>query len=105
MMPEAVHLAFVMPPVIDVIKRKHWTSSTKALCAFALCLITAAAKAYVAGDIDRASDLVAAGLVVFTGAQAMYHWFWKPSGISPTLEERTGLQQQRSRLERTPTRS
>jgi len=88
-----------MPPAIDVIKRKRWSSKTKALGAFVLCLGAVAMRASVAGDIASSSDPVTAELVVFTGAQAMYHWFRKPRRISPVIEARTGLSHRRPHLE------
>jgi len=45
--------------------------------------------AAIAANVNRSSDLVTAGLVVSTGAQATYHSFWKPSGISPAIVKKS----------------
>lgn len=80
---------FLAPPVIAIINRQHWTSQTKGIVAFLVCLAAALFTAWYERSVDW-HNVRAVLPVVFGSAIATYHWFWKPTGIAPNIEDKTG---------------
>lgn len=78
-------VAQIMPPLIALINRAWWPSELKAGVAFVATLAAAAGVAYFQGNVT--GDVVTSFLIIFTLATVMYRQFWKPSGITPMLEE------------------
>lgn len=81
---------FVAPPIIAVINRRAWSSEVKGIVAFLVCVVFAIGVTwYWRPDLDwRNLRLVFA--VVFSTAIVTYHQFYKPSGIAPSIERKTG---------------
>jgi hypothetical protein len=53
-------------------------------------MIAAFVTAWVAGTISSKSDVTTAVISVLFASLAAYHWFWKPSGLSDSVEAATG---------------
>lgn len=79
---------FLAPVVASVINGENWSSKTKAIIAFLVCLVAAAFVAWYEETLNL-SNLREIGPIVFLSAIATYHWFWKPSGIAPAIEKKT----------------
>lgn len=78
-------LGTVLPILISKINARTWTSTTKGLVAFLVCLVAAIGTAYFKGDLT-AGDVVSALLGTFGAAIVTYNQFWKPTGIGEALE-------------------
>lgn len=81
---------FLAPVVAGVINQEHWSSKTKAVIAFIVCLVVAAFVAWYDRSLST-HNLRETLPIVFLAAIATYHWFWKPSGIVPAIESKTTL--------------
>lgn len=79
----------ILPPLIAVINRKSWSSEVKGLFALAICIIAAAAVAWWERTLDWHNLRQTIPLVI-AAAFGLYHTLWKPSGIAPAIEAKTG---------------
>jgi hypothetical protein len=86
----ALIVGFLMPPVQSIIQQTAWSDRVRALVNFAACAVAGAGVAYFQGDLTG-RRFVEAGLVVFVAAIATYKGAWKPTGISPTIENATNV--------------
>ena len=78
-----------LPLAAAAIIRQTWRSEIKGGAVFVLSAIAAAGTSYLTGDLQR-GDLVSAALIILVMASISYQTLWKPSGIAPAIEERTG---------------
>lgn len=85
----AVIIGFLAPPVIAAINREKWSSEVKGVVAFLLCLVAAAATAWYEASLDT-HNLRKTIPLVFGAAIMSYHQFWRPTGIAPSIEKKTG---------------
>lgn len=85
----AAIVAFFVPVVVAAINRRRWTARVKAVVFFAVALVAAAGTAYFQGDLTGKRWLDAA-LVIVPAAAAFYHGLFKPTGVTDTVEEKTG---------------
>jgi hypothetical protein len=84
----ALVVGFITPPIISVIQENKWSARTKALVAFAFYLMIAAVAAWFAG-LWTVPDVGRLWLLIFLSASTSYRNFWKPTGISPAIENAT----------------
>lgn len=85
----AALVGLAAPPIIAVINRENWSSQVKGIVAFLVCLVLAVATAWYEQEVDW-HNLRAVLPVVFGTAISSYHWFYKPTGIAPSIEKKTG---------------
>lgn len=85
----AVVVGFAMPPIIEAINRRSWSSELKAIMAFVLCIPAAVLVIYVMG-YWRPEDLLRTFLIIFAAAIAFHRFYWKPSGMSDEIAAKTG---------------
>lgn len=78
-----------LPLAAAAIIRQTWRSEIKGGAVFILSAIAAAGTSFLAGDLQR-GDLISAALIILVMASISYQTLWKPSGIAPAIEERTG---------------
>jgi hypothetical protein len=83
-------IGFWLPTIIAAINRYNWSPSTKGALAFLVCLVVAAGTTYYSGDLAQIKDYGTAALFVIFTAMGSYQVFWKPSGIAPKIEQKTG---------------
>jgi len=81
-------VGFFLPPALAVIVQQRWSDKLKTAVAFVACLIAGAGVAYFQGDLTG-KRFVTAALVVMTTGYATYRNFWKTSGVSGAIEEKT----------------
>jgi hypothetical protein len=88
----AAVVGFFMPPLIDAINRRGWSSEVKAISAFLLCVPGAALSVYLSGQWNRSTfdEGLRSFLIVLFVAIAMHRFYWKPSGISDAIDKATG---------------
>lgn len=79
---------FVLPPIIAIINRKHWSDEVRALVAMAVCMLYSAIITITRQDLDW-HQWRNTLLQVFIGAFGAYQIFWKPSNIAPDIEAAT----------------
>lgn len=86
----ALLVGFLLPPALSILIQTRWSDRIKAIVAFVACAIAGAGTAYLQGDLTG-KRFVSAGLIILTVALATYRNFWKPTGVSPTIEEKTNI--------------
>lgn len=79
---------FFLPPVLAIIQQRQWSDQLRAGVAFLACLLVGAGVAYFQGDLTGRRFVTGALVVMVTGLST-YRNFWKPTGIAPTIEEKT----------------
>ena len=79
----------VLPGAIAVINRQRWSSQTKGLVALGASTLAGAGTSYFAGSFTG-QDLVTSILITAVMAFTTYQVWWKPSGVAPTIEGKTG---------------
>lgn len=84
----ALAVGFFSPPVISLIQQRQWSTRTKSLVAFGFYLVVAGIAAALQGAFN-VPDLVRAFLLIFLAAAASYTTLWKPTGVSPAIEDAT----------------
>ena len=84
----ALVVGFLLPPVLSILMQSGWSQPVQAFVAFVACAVAGAGTAYFQGDLTG-RRFVEAGLVVLVTTIATYKGFWKPTRISPTIEEAT----------------
>lgn len=83
-------VGFVLPPIMSIIIQSGWSTRVQAIVAFVVSVLAGAGTAYFSGNfVDR--DVISCALIVFTVGIATYYGFWKPTGISPSIERVTTL--------------
>lgn len=85
----AAIIGFAMPPLIAALNRRNWSSEVKGIVAFTVCLVAGVGTAWWNDDLNQ-KDIRGTILIVFGAAIVTYHQFWRPSGISDTIEKKTG---------------
>jgi hypothetical protein len=81
-------VGFVSPIAISLLQQPTWSSQVRAVVAFLFSAVLAVPTAYFAGDL-QGKDLVTSGLLIVVSAMSAYRNFWKPTGVSPTVEAAT----------------
>ena len=87
-------VGFLMSPIISFLNRVGWSPEGKAVGAFVWCFV-AAAILFFAGDrfdtvVRDPKVLFGTFLGIFLMATGLYTWYFKPSGIGPSIEEASG---------------
>lgn len=82
-------VGLAMPGVISIINRHSWSPQTKAVCAFACCVVAAGIVAWWDASLSW-HDYRLAILTLLTAAMGFYHTWWRPSGIADGIERKTG---------------
>lgn len=85
----AIIVGALLPMAISVINRVDWQRSYKEIAAFATCIAAALATSIVSGQLSGIAP-VEAFAIIYTTARATYLVVWKPTGVSPAIEKRTG---------------
>lgn len=85
---DAAVAALVLPPLISALNRSRWSPQLKGAVALLVCLIYAAAAAFLREGLDL-SAWRDTSLTVAASALAAYKVWWQPSGIGPAIEAAT----------------
>lgn len=80
--------ALVLPPVIAVINQRRWPPQLRGVVAFAVCALYSLVILIIRGPVDF-HDWRGTLLLVAGAAFAAHALFWRPSGITPTIEAAT----------------
>jgi hypothetical protein len=84
-------LAFVNPLILAAVIRLGWSHGQKAVAAFAWCLFATAIGTWLRDGYDVLStDWLSSALKVFVATIPFYYGLWKPTGVAPAIERRTG---------------
>lgn len=83
-------VGFALPPVLSVVMQSGWSVRLQAVIAFLACAVAGAGTAYLQGDLTG-ERFVEAGLVILVTTIATYKGFWKPTGVSPSIETKTNV--------------
>jgi Na+/H+-translocating membrane pyrophosphatase len=86
----ATIVAFVTGPLLSIVQQSKWSNRVRSVVMFAWACVAGAGTAYFQGDLTG-RRFVEAGMVILVGGIAVYHGFWKPTGVSPKIEEVTDL--------------
>lgn len=81
-------VGFLAPPVISVIQQPKWSDTARAVFTSIFAVVAGGATAYFNGEF-RAGDIVGTILVIGVAAITFYRGFFKPTGISPAIENAT----------------
>lgn len=79
----------ILPMIIAIVQQEGWSSRTRSLVAFGVCLVAAGLTAWLQGQLNSTTDLVKAFGVVYVSAMVTYQHFWSPTGIATTVEKST----------------
>lgn len=80
----------LLPTVVAVVNQPRWPAWGRALATALVCVVAGFVAALSAGDLTGKTWLESAG-VVFAAALVAYHAYWKPSGITTAIEQKTAL--------------
>ena len=83
-------VGFVSPITLSIIVQPGWSSRAQAVVAFIWAAPAGGLTAYFGGALNT-QDLVSCILIVLVSAISFYKGFWKPTGISPAVENATTL--------------
>lgn len=83
-------VAFFVPPVVALVNQTKFSAQLKAIIFFGVSLVAAAGTAYFQGDLTGKRFLDSA-LIIVAAAAAYYHGLYKPTGVAPTIEEKTNV--------------
>lgn len=86
----ALIVGFALPPALSFIIQTGWSQRLQAVVAFLACALASAGTVYLQGELTL-ERWVEAGLVILVTTIATYKGFWKPTGISPSIEENTNV--------------
>ncbi len=81
-------VGFVMPPIISVIQQPSFSQPVRAILTAILSVIGGGLTAYF-NDQFNTEDVVGSILVTGVAAITFYRGFWKPTGVSPAIENAT----------------
>lgn len=84
-------VGFVLPLVISVIVQRGWSQATQSVAMFLVCAVVTAGTMYLQGDLDNITDYAESLLKLVALTVAFYKGVWKPTQVSPTIEEKTTL--------------
>jgi len=85
----AAVVGFFLPLAISVIQRQKFSTALQAVLGF-LCVAAASAGTTYFTDGFDGGNYVHALLIVFVATITAYHGFWKPTGVAPKVEKKTG---------------
>lgn len=84
-----VVVGILLPLVIAVINRTAWTAPQKACAALLICVVAAGVEVWVKGQWN-AQNLGTTAVAIFFVVVTTYKGFWKPTGITDSIEAKTG---------------
>lgn len=84
----ALAVGFFSPPVISIIQQSRWSPRAQSLVAFGFYVVVAAVTAWFAG-LFSIGDISRLALLIFLAAGTSYKTLWKPTGVSPAIENAT----------------
>lgn len=90
----SVLIGAILPPVFSFIMQTKWSARTQAVVALVLCLAVAAVTSFLVDGVDLKDpdfSLVIWAAGIYGSAMITYARFWKPTGVSPTIEEKTSV--------------
>lgn len=79
----------LLPLVVAVVQRRTWPDWLRSAIMVAVSALAAAGTAYFQGDLTG-RRFVEAGLVIIVATIATYQGLWKPTGVAPAIEAKTG---------------
>ncbi|AYN58647.1 membrane protein [Arthrobacter phage Nandita] len=85
-----IAVGFISPPVIAVIQQSRWSARRQSIVAFVFYLVVAAVTAWLNG-IFTTVGIVTALLVIFVTGATTYKNLWKPTGVTPAIENATPI--------------
>ena len=85
----AALVGLVLPLVIAVIQKQHWSPSIRTGVGVLACAIAAVVLSYTKGQLNL-HDLATTGFYIFTLTKTTYLAVWKPSGVAGAIESATG---------------
>lgn len=83
-------IGFVSPLVLSAVIQTGWSAKLQSYVTLAYSVLVGALLAWASGSLT-APDIVTNVLVVFTFTIAFYRGFWKTTGVSKAIEERTNI--------------
>jgi VIT1/CCC1 family predicted Fe2+/Mn2+ transporter len=83
-------VGIVMPLVVSVVNQAHWKPQAKALVALLVSVLASFVTSWIAGDLNGKS-FATSFLIVLGTTLTTYRVFWKPSGISDSVETATTI--------------
>lgn len=83
-------VAFFLPLLLSFLNQCHWPSPVKGIAFFIAAMGAAAGTAYFQGDLTG-KRFIDSALIIVAGGIVFYQGFWKPTGISPSIEKATTL--------------
>lgn len=81
-------VGFILPNVIAVVQRPSFSKRVRTVVTALFCAAGGAGTAYFNGEFN-AKDIVTSMLIVGVATITFYQGFWKPSGVSPAIEDKT----------------
>lgn len=81
----------VLPNLTAVIISPSWRSEVRGLVTFGICTAAGGVIAFLQGDLTNVTDVGTSIVSVLVTSQVLYATLWKPSGIAPTIEQKTTL--------------
>ena len=85
-------VSFFMPLLISVVQQPTWTARTRSLVAAASSAVAGLGTVYFTSpDLFDTRVTPTVVLTVIMGSIAAYRGFWRTSGVSPIIEEKTTL--------------
>lgn len=78
-----------LPVLIAVVNRHRWPGWAKLLVSAAMCAVAAGVTVYLQGKWNS-HDVIGSLILVAFFSYASYTWAWKPSGVAPAIEAKTG---------------
>lgn len=82
-------VGFFLPLVMAVIIQTGWQQQIQAVLAFLAVLVASAVTVFLQTDDWDWSNWLNSALVILVTTISAYKGFWKPTGIAPTIEEKT----------------
>ncbi len=79
-----------LPLLISILVREQWSKSTKTWVSLVIVLAASAGYVFYSGDWN-VKDIGGTILKIFVIAVTTYKLFWKPSGVTDSLEFGVGL--------------
>lgn len=81
-------VGFLLPLLIAVIQREHWSQQVRTIVGVAACAVAAAVTSYFEGKLNL-QDWSTSVLVIFTLTKTSYLAVWKPTGVTQKVEKKT----------------
>jgi quinol-cytochrome oxidoreductase complex cytochrome b subunit len=83
-------VAFLLPLLVSTIVQSHWKEEVKTAWTVFICVCVSIIQLAIEGKLTS-HNMGQNAIVVTAGAIAVYHLFWKPTGIAPAVEKATNL--------------